>query len=256
MEKHLRETDLVNFKNPEIQNLIKKRAWKNLDDFHKVEAIYDFVQNEILFGYNVGDDIPASRVLTDGIGQCNTKATLLIALLRGCGIPARHHAFLLDHQVQKGVIPPSLYPIAPKEILHTWAEVYFEGNWYPLEGVILDIKYLISLQKLYLQKNNIRNPQKSIQYLGYGVGCVDFMHPPVKWEGNATYIQKEGIIQDLGVFDAPDDCYRRYAQKLSPIKAFIYKNLINKAMTKRVEKIRSYGSRSNGKLYCMSKNGK
>lgn len=50
-------------------------------------AKYNFVRDEILFGYNADDTILASRVLAEGYGQCNTKGTLFMALLRGADIP-------------------------------------------------------------------------------------------------------------------------------------------------------------------------
>lgn len=65
---------------PQIQSLILARNWKQLDDFHKIKEIYDFVRNEIKFGYNVNDSVTATQVLKDGYGQCNTKGTLFMAL--------------------------------------------------------------------------------------------------------------------------------------------------------------------------------
>lgn len=59
--------------------------------YERVAHIYDFVQNEIAFGYNEADNIPASEVYRDGYGQCNTKGTLIMALLRKCQVPCRFH---------------------------------------------------------------------------------------------------------------------------------------------------------------------
>jgi transglutaminase-like putative cysteine protease len=70
--------------------------------------VYDFVRNEIAFGYNAGDELPASAVLADGIGQCNTKATLLMALMRAVGIACRFHGFTIDKPLQKGAITAGL----------------------------------------------------------------------------------------------------------------------------------------------------
>ncbi len=36
-------------------------------------STYNFVQNDIVYGYNESDEIPASLVLKDGYGQCNLK---------------------------------------------------------------------------------------------------------------------------------------------------------------------------------------
>lgn len=66
-------------------------------------AIYDFVRNDIAFGYNSSDDIKASAVLADGYGQCNTKGTLLMALLRKAGIPCRLHGFTIHKNFRQAL---------------------------------------------------------------------------------------------------------------------------------------------------------
>ena len=39
------------------------------------------------------------KVLADGYGQCNTKGTLFMALLRACNIPCRVHGFTIDKKI-------------------------------------------------------------------------------------------------------------------------------------------------------------
>ncbi|HCC00150.1 MAG TPA: hypothetical protein DEP42_02860 [Ruminococcaceae bacterium] len=95
---------MLNYNSSEIQTLVAKRSWRELDDFNKIQAIYNFVRDEILFGYNVSDSVVASRVLSDGYGQCNTKRTLLMALLRSVDIPCRIHGFTIDKRLQKGTM--------------------------------------------------------------------------------------------------------------------------------------------------------
>ena len=76
MEKYLKETMMLDYSNEKIQQLIKERKWNELDEFECIRDIYNFVRDEILFGYNIDDSLPASKVLADGFGQCNTKGTL------------------------------------------------------------------------------------------------------------------------------------------------------------------------------------
>jgi hypothetical protein len=66
---------------PDIEALVAERGWRTLRPNDRIGAVYDFVRNDIAFGYNEGDELPASRLRTDGIGQCNTKSTLLMALV-------------------------------------------------------------------------------------------------------------------------------------------------------------------------------
>ena len=94
--RYLAETPILDFRCGAIQALITARGWASLDPDGRIGAAYDFVRNDILFGYNSNDALPASRVLADGFGQCNTKGTLLMALLRALDIPCRFHGFTID----------------------------------------------------------------------------------------------------------------------------------------------------------------
>lgn len=102
--RYLEHTSLLDYEHKRIQKLIKKRKWKELPEFDRIKAIYNYVRDEILFGYNKDDNIPASKVLKDGYGQCNTKGILFMALLKACGIPCRVHGFTIDKKLQKGAM--------------------------------------------------------------------------------------------------------------------------------------------------------
>lgn len=230
MNRYLQETQMLDYASPSIQTLARKRGWSGLPEAERVRAIYDFVRDEILFGYNVDDAIPASRVLADGFGQCNTKGTLFMALLRRCGIPCRVHGFLIDKRLQKGAMTGIVYRNAPQEILHSWVEVLLDGRWYELEGFILDKGYLESLQAAF--------PDCADAFCGYGVAVKDFKHPPIDFDSNDTYIQSEGITRDLGTYDCPDDLLQEHGQAVSPMKAFAYRHLGRLLMNRNVKRIR------------------
>lgn len=231
MNNYLNETNILNYSNVSIQKLLEQRKWKNIDDVSTVKAIYNFVRDEIKFGYNVSDDIPASQILKDGYGQCNTKATLLMALLRAAGIPNRIHGFTIDKALQKGAMTGIWYRLSPKNILHSWVEVFINEQWYFLEGVILDKPYLTKLQE--------QNRDCKTTFCGFGVYTDNFENPPIEWNNNNTFIQDKGINQDFGVFDTPDEFYSKHQQKLNPFKRFVFRNIVRHIMNKNVEKIRA-----------------
>lgn len=231
MNRYLKMTPMLDFDSAPIQRLIKRRGWKSLGEFERIKAIYNFVRDEVLFGYNVDDSVCASKVLSDGYGQCNTKGTLFMALLRACGIPCRIHGFNIDKKLQKGAMTGFVYKNAPKEIFHSWVEVLFEGRWFELEAFILDKKYLSSLQRL--------NKDCSGAFCGYGVAVNDFRHPVIDFDRNDTYIQSEGIVRDFGVYDSPDDLLKEHGQTLTPFKAFLFRNLGRHLMNRNVRKIRN-----------------
>lgn len=230
MDRYLKETRMLNYSGERIQRLIKDRKWKNADEFKCLKAIYNFVRDEILFGYNVDDSIPASQVLSDGYGQCNTKGTLFMALLRACGIPCRVHGFTIDKKLQKGAMTGFVYKSALKNVFHSWVEVYFEEQWYELEAFILDKAYLTKLQE--------KNSDCIGAFCGYGVAVKDFKHPVIDFDRNNTYIQSKGINQDFGVYDSPDELLKEHHQEISGVKAFLYRNLGRHLMNRNVRRIR------------------
>lgn len=228
---YLKETKILDYSNSLIQQLIEQRQWKNLDTISRIKAIYNFVRDEIKFGYNISDDISASQILKDGYGQCNTKATLLMALLRATGIPNRIHGFTIDKALQKGAMTGFGYIIAPKNILHSWVEVYVTEQWYFLEGVILDKAYLIKLQE--------QNSDCKTTFCGYGAYTNNLENPPIEWNLNNTFIQDKGINQDFGLFNTPDEFYAKHQQQLNVVKKFIFRNILRHQMNRNVEQIRN-----------------
>ncbi|MCF6272915.1 MAG: transglutaminase family protein [Rhodobacteraceae bacterium] len=223
-------TPLLDYESQGLKTLVEARQWGSLPMQERIGAVYGFVRNEILFGYNVDDNIPASKVLKDGYGQCNTKGTLLMALMRAVGIPCRLHGFTIKKSLQKGVIPPLFYPIAPNDILHSWVEVFDGTRWVNLEGFILDEAYLTNVQKHFLPKGNT--------LCGYGVGTDNLAAPQVNWVGEDTYIQRTGINNDFGIFDTPDAFYQQHRQQFSKPKAWLYRVFIRHWMNARAAKIR------------------
>lgn len=231
MTKYLEATEMLNFHHSSIQRLIEEKQWAKEDDFQKIRKIYNYVRDDIRFGYNTDDTISASEVLKDGYGQCNTKGTLFMALLRAVSVPCRIHGFTIDKSLQKGAMTGLLYKLAPQSIIHSWVEVQFQDQWYNIEGFILDSKYLSKLQDKF--------SDCTTSFCGYGAATDNFQNPQVDWNGNDTYIQKEGINHDFGVFHSPDEFFIQYQQQLSPLKKWFYRNIGHKLMNRNVEKIRS-----------------
>lgn len=232
MIKYLEKTNLLDFDNKNIQKLIKDRSWNSLEEVDRIKAIYNYIRDEILFGYNKDDNIKASKVLKDKIGQCNTKGILFMALLRACNIPCRIHGFTIDKLLQEGAMTGFVYKKAPNNVLHSWVEIYYDNTWYELEGFILDKPYLTNLQ---IKFNNVDG-----KFLGYGVAVKDFKNPVIDFNKNNTYIQSEGINQDFGIYDNPDLLFNSHTQEIKGFKKFLFRHYGRHKMNKNVRKIRCH----------------
>ena len=86
--KYLLETPMLNYSHPEIRFLVLERGWENLDEFSRIKSIYNFVRDEIPFGYNIDDGIPASKVLKTATGNATPKALFLWRFFAAAAFPA------------------------------------------------------------------------------------------------------------------------------------------------------------------------
>lgn len=100
-----------------------------------------------------------------------------------------------------------------------------------LEAFILD--------KVYLQSLQAANSDCTGAFCGYGAAVRDFRYPVIDFDCNTAYIQNDGINQDFGVYDSPDELLREHHQEMSRLKAFIYRNIGRHLMNSNVKKIRN-----------------
>ncbi len=235
----LLETPMLDFNHAQIQALISQRHWQDLSQYDAIGAIYHYVRDEIYFGYNADDRLSASQVLKDGYGQCNTKGTLLMALLRAVGISTRFHGFTIYNELQRGAIPNYLFFFAPKRIIHSWVEVYYNDRWINLEGCIIDQAYLKQVQRSFASQCE--------QFSGFGIATKCLATPNVDWQGTDTYIQSDGIADDFGEYSQPDDFYSSHGSNLSGVKKVLFRYALRHLMNLNVNRIRANGISQNNK---------
>ena len=230
-KKFLEATKMLNYQSQKLQKLIKSRKWNELDEYNKIKSVYDFVQNEILLGYNREDTLTAEQVLTERYGQCNTKATLLMALLRGVGIPCRLHGFEVSKEFQRGATTALISFFAPKYIIHTWVEVYYNGQWLALEGVITDKRYVNAIKRKYKHVKG--------EFKRFAIATKSLSSLSIDWNGEATYIQNAAIVTDLGIWNNPDEFFSKYTQNFCKLQHFMYVHCGRKIMNHNVKRMRN-----------------
>jgi hypothetical protein len=232
-DRFLGATALLDYNTASMASLVRERGWSELAaPFDRVGAVYTYVRDEIAFGYNRSDDIPASAVLADSYGQCNTKATLLMALLRSIGVRCRLQGATIHKELQRGAVSGLWYLLAPAEIIHTWVEAELDGEWIGLEGVILDRRYLEGVRQL--------THVKAGPFMGYAVATNDLAAPPIAWIGKATKIQAMGIARRFGTFDSPDAFYVAHHPNLTSLRRALYCRVIRHRLNDKVAAIRAH----------------
>ena len=95
------------------------------DDLETARAIHDWVRDSLHYAGYLADDLGAAHALRSLRGDCTEYASLVVALCRACGIPAR----MMGGYVQTAA------SIAPRPAdYHNWAEVHLQGRWQLLDA--------------------------------------------------------------------------------------------------------------------------
>jgi hypothetical protein len=231
MDRFLQRTELLNYNHKFIVEINSQKKWSKLSKYEKINQIYNFVQNEILFGYPESDNMKASDVLIKKYGNGITKSILLMALLRSNGISCRFKGLKINKNIHKGAITGIAYSLFPKKMIHGWVEIFYQDKWIILEGVTVD--------KSYLNRILSMSPNKDSELNEYGIALIDRNKINNSWNGQNTFVQRGGIIEYLDIYNSPDVFFEYYKSTLSGIKKILYKILFMNKINTKIINIRS-----------------
>ncbi len=165
--------------NPQIVSLAGQLSTPNQTVCEQVRTFYDYISDNLAYGYN-GEDWGAQATLGKMGADCTEYSSLLIALSRASGIPARYVEGLL-------YLNESDATEARQE--HAWVEVYFPGNgWIPIDptlgrSTLTREKHFARYTPNHIVVTNGRNPSTLR-------GASYWSH--LYWPGDSTIIR----IQD------------------------------------------------------------
>jgi len=114
----------------------------------KLEKIFYFVRDEVLFDF-VGDNyMSAEEVLATGRGACMNKAALFVKMAKESGIPVRFHFMSVSKEALRDLLHPLAYRFWPDSFTHTFPEVKLNGKWISMEAT-----FDKELHEILLKKN-------------------------------------------------------------------------------------------------------
>jgi hypothetical protein len=121
LQPYLEASTYIDFKQPEIARVASRVAGSEKDVFKKALKLRDWVSQNLTFdpGFVFA---PASEVMRAKKATCAGYASLLAALLRAAGIPAR---YLMGLAYVNGIWGG-----------HAWVEAWLEGQWVPLDAAL------------------------------------------------------------------------------------------------------------------------
>ena len=222
-ERWLSNTPLLNTHHPKIRLMAIRLTQLRLGERDKAVACFEHVQR-LPFGC-LGDGTGESSlaVLKSARGDCHTKSTLLIALLRSLDIPARLRFVTLKPDFLWGILDLGDQPVE-----HCCAEVWLEGSWVGVDSHVVDLP---------LAKAAMQRLTEQGRALGYGMHAQG----QTEWDGRTPSFgqfntQDAGSlpIKDWGVYDDPYQFYsstpylRNKLGWASRVKWMLGANLVNR----------------------------
>jgi hypothetical protein len=228
---YLGATRYLDLQHPKIRALAERLTASASCASERAVRIHDFVRDAIPFGWAPAfDRQAASEVLASGVGFCNTKSTLFIALLRASGIPSRLHVAGITVGVLEQLIDPrSAY------VDHSWTELWLDDRWIKLDSYVMDRQLFCRALALLRRR-------------GGTVGCGLHVHGAIDWDGAGDcFVQfvddgstpgfsdcDFGIWHDIGEFNSSG----RARTPQSPLVRLILRTLLRGA-NRRVRAIRA-----------------
>ena len=114
---------LADYNNPLVRKTAERLTGNTNTVLEKLDRLFHYVRDDIKFGFTQdGDLMKASTTIRLGKGQCNTKGTLLLALCKAVGIPARIHFSLIKKEIQRGLFTGLGYKLMAPLLSHSWIE--------------------------------------------------------------------------------------------------------------------------------------
>lgn len=223
---------LADFEDDLVRDTASRIVGSADDATEKFTRLLSYVREDIKFGFpRDGDLTKASETIRLGLGQCNTKATLLLALCKATGIPARMHFSLISKEIQRGFFRGLAYRLMPSEISHSWLEIEIDGEWQRTDSFINDSE---------LQVSSERELQRRGWKTGFSVALSSSGEDCGACPAVGTFQQMAAVTDDHGVYDEPAEYFQSelYENRPGPIKLLLYR-LSVAAINRRVEALRA-----------------
>lgn len=136
-EAWLGSTTLLDLEDPKLRIRVLRTTQLATTDVQKAVAIHDYIKS-MPFGCIAGfKHVRAGAVLRAGRGDCHTKGTLFVAMMRLAGIPARLKFVSLSSAFLRGIID---LPVGDN-IIHAVGEAYLNNRWVQTDTYVTDTPF-------------------------------------------------------------------------------------------------------------------
>ena len=226
-------TPLLDLEDPKLRMQVLRITQLATSPTDKAVRIHDYIKSLPFGCVSESQNVRSGIVLRAGMGDCHSKGTLFVSMLRLIGIPARLRFVSLSSKFLEGIV--SLPGI---QITHAIAEAYLVGKWIQVDTYVTDETF---------EGHALDRLKAKGDTLGFGLHTAGHRY----WagitsaHGQYTTLDPQSLpTRDLGVAHDPEHFYRENASAsarngwVSRLNWMIAAKVINH----RVEKIRASAS--------------
>lgn len=224
----LAATSLLDLEHPKLRLRVRALTQLSKGEREKALAVYGFVKRMPLARRIKLRHRPAHAVIQAGRGDSSEKATLLVAMLRAAGIPARMRYLEFRGEILRGLTSRVRQPVRP--LLEMW----LHGRWLRTDTFIFDAAYMAAARQ--------RLKEQGWEW-GYGINVGGAM----LWDGwdNAFVggrpIQDDPmVVADLGAYHDPQDFSgsRAFREHRPPLARMLQWNVLSPLMQRGIRRLR------------------
>jgi hypothetical protein len=226
----LRSTRLMDLGDPRLRMRAASLVQLCRSDREKALAIYACVKRLPYHRPFKMGPRTARDVLDTGSGDGPDKATLMIALLRMAGVPARLRVVAMRGEIMRGLVD------GLGVINRPFVEMWIAGAWQHTDTFIFDADYMASARQALRAAGGA---------WGYGV----HVESPMLWTGHASTLMSPlplesdpMVVEDLGAFHDPQDCMASSAFRARHVSfvRFLRWNFLVPRMWRAAQRIRRW----------------
>ena len=132
---------------PTAGSVVEEIVARTAPGQERAVALHDYVRERVRFGFNkYFDAAEPEYTLACGVGHCNPKSRLMVALFQEAGFESHMHFVAIPKDILKGALPASRYWMIPAELSHSYVDVHVEGIWCSIDSHIVDTPLLQAAQ--------------------------------------------------------------------------------------------------------------
>lgn len=196
----LADTPLLQHDHPKIRLTAKKLTQLRRTPREQAIACFQFLRAMPFGCLPDSTGTSAIAVLRANRGDCHTKTTLMVALLRSLGIPSRMRFVTMRPDFLRGIADLGGEPIE-----HAYTEVLLDSEWVALDAYVVDPRLAVAA------KARLKEEDRA---LGYGMHRDGTIH----WDGRGSAFAQftpddpaSLPLCDWGAFDDPYQFYSSVA---------------------------------------------